>query len=327
VSVSPVLEVNHLVKVFTTGFFQKKVIKAVDDVSFEISKEEPVVLTLAGESGSGKSTICKLLLKLMNPTSGKIFYNGRNLSNMSRKEMLAYRKDVQPVFQSPYETYNPFYRVDHMLKMPIRKLKLAGSDAEENRLIAEALEVVGLLPEKVLNKYPHEFSGGERQRIMLCRAILTKPQIILADEPVSMIDASLRANILDFILDQKKIYGRSFVYITHDLSTAYHISDRILILYRGSVVESGEVERVLKNPLHPYLKELIESIPIPDPEKRWKKAIELKAELTTCGTDVHGCKFYRRCPARMKVCLSAKPKPIQKELDHVVTCYLYSDSE
>lgn len=195
----------------------------------------------------------------------------------------------------PMEPLNPLYKISHVLSVPVRKFKLANSKKEENRLISETLELVGLRPEDVLNKYPHQLSGGQRQRIMIARAFLIRPKLVIADEPVSMMDASLRAGILRLMLNLKRDWEISFIYITHDISTAYHISERMIIMYEGSITELGSAERIVKDPLHPYVKLLIESIPTPDPEDRWKKKIELpKTELSTRFI-VKGCKFYKKC--------------------------------
>jgi peptide/nickel transport system ATP-binding protein len=317
------LEVQNLTKVFSTGFLKKKLIKAVDDVSFKMPRNIPTMTTLAGESGSGKSTIARLLLMLIPPTSGKIIYDNKDVRDMSRKERMTYRKDVQAIFQDPYQTYNPFYKVDRMLEKPVRKFKMATSKKEKQKLISETLERVGLKPDEILGKFPHQLSGGERQRVMLARAFLLNPRIIVADEPVSMVDASLRANILNDMTRLKKDYKVSFLYITHDLSTAYTISDNIIILYRGSVVEMGDVTKVIKNPMHPYLQKLVSSVPVPDPDRRWIEKVGVRTEEITYTTEKKGCRYYDMCIRKEEKCLHETPKMVTVEEGHQVTCNLY----
>jgi peptide/nickel transport system ATP-binding protein len=320
--VEHLLEVRNLTKIFLTGSILKKELKAVDSVSFEMSKDKASITTLAGESGSGKSTIAKLLLNLEEPTSGEVLYNCKNLSRMSKKEQIEYRREVQPIFQNPYSVFNPFYKTDRIFKKVLKKSGMASSRIEEQKLIRTALEENNIAYERVLGKFPHELSGGELQRCMVVRAFLTRPKLIIADEPVSMVDASLRAGILRMIMNLKEKHQISFLYITHDLSTAYNISDNIMILYRGSIMESGEIGGVLGKPLHPYLQELLECMPIPDPEKQWKKDITLETEQITYATMEHGCKFYGRCPKRVDKCLRTTPRLSSAGPGHNVACHL-----
>ena len=319
------IEVNHLTKVFASrGVMSKGQIKAVDDVSFSMPREKPTILTLAGESGSGKTTTARLILGFIKPTSGKILYQGRDIWKMTKDEWVRYRKEVQAVFQDPYGAFNPLHKVDRVLTIPIRKFKLANSEEEAADLISEALGVVGLKTDEVLGKYPHQLSGGQRQRIMLARAFLLKPRLIVADEPVSMIDASLRASILNVMLDLKSKFSISFLYITHDLSTARYVSDNIIVMYLGSIMEMGPVDKVLVKPLHPYVKLLIDSVPVPDPERRWKNRIELpRIEITSQSLQTRGCKFYPRCSQRMEKCSKERPDLANVEEDRWVACHLY----
>jgi peptide/nickel transport system ATP-binding protein len=317
-------ELQHVSKVFETGFVRKRRVFAVDDVSFAIPSEKPVVITLAGESGSGKTTTANLLLGFIKPTSGKVLYDGKDIWHMKEENWMRFRREVQAIFQDPYGSFNPFHKVDRVLNKAVEKFQLASSEGEKQELIARALETVGLSVDRVLGKYPHELSGGERQRIMLARAILLKPKLIIADEPVSMIDVSLRANILNIMLELKKEEKISFVYITHDLSTARYLTDEIIIMYLGSIVEKGLVDKVIVEPLHPYVQLLIDSVPIPNPEMRWKDRIILpKMELTSQAMQVKGCKFYHRCPKRMERCAKEKPNIKDVANDHSVMCHLY----
>jgi len=321
------LEVRRVSKVFTVGgLIRKRKLIAVDDLSFSLPCDKPIVFTLAGESGSGKTTTALLILGFLKPTSGEILYKNENIWKLSKEKWRAYRCEVQAIFQDPYSAFNPFYRVEHTLMTPIKKLKLANSKTKVYDLIYKALGMVDLRPE-ILNKYPHQLSGGEKQRVMIARALISRPKLVVADEPVSMIDASLKAEILNLILNVKDKHGISFIYISHDLSTAYYISDKIAIMHLGSIVEEGNVRKIIEDPLHPYTKLLISSIPIPDPKYRWEKFsvpifIENRYELL----GVKGCKFYWRCPKKMNKCLNEKPKIIDVESDRKVACHLYGDN-
>lgn len=263
------LELRNVSKVFSSGFFRRKENVALRDFSLTIDDEEPMIIAVVGESGSGKTTMANLLLGLEMPTSGEVLYQGRDLRHCSRREWRSFRRDLQAIFQDPFESYNPFYPVDHVLTTPIAKFGLASSKEEGRRLIEQALRAVGLKPEDTLGRYPHQLSGGQRQRTMVARALLLQPKAIVADEPVSMVDASLRVTILTSLLQLKQRFGMSLIYITHDLATAYQISDRIIVLNRGQVVEAGDPEQVVKHPQHPYTKLLISSIPLPNPDRTW----------------------------------------------------------
>jgi len=304
------------------GFLGKATVQALKDISFSLSSQ-PEVLALVGESGSGKSTICRLILGLEEPTSGEILYKGKSVSDWLRSNKKEYIKEVQIIFQDPYEVYNPFYRVDRVLWMAIKKFNIASGD-EAERLIYESLEAVGLRPREILGRYPHQLSGGERQRIMLSRIYLIKPRLLVADEPVSMLDASLRAIFLDHLREFKKL-GISSLYITHDLNTAYYIADRIMIIYSGRILERGPTEDVIKNPLHPYTKMLITSIPVPDPNKRWQDRVVIdvaKLQKVSGREAIGGCPFYNRCQFAMDKCEKDFP-PTEKINNQEVNCFLY----
>ncbi len=278
---SALIELKDVTKIYGGNFLSKEnQTIAVNKATFAIEEDNPRIVTIAGESGSGKTTMTRLLLGSIRPTTGEMYYRGKDFRKLSRKERRQFQLDVQPIFQDPFESYNPFYKVDHVLHAPIKNFKLARSKDERDELVNESLRLVGLQPDETLGRFPHQLSGGQRQRIMVARALLLKPRVILADEPVSMVDASLRATILDSIQTLKDDLGITIVYITHDLTTAFQISDDILIMYRGNVVEHGDVERVIHNPQHAYTQLLIESIPQPDPDKRWGELVR------ATGTDI-----------------------------------------
>ncbi len=316
------LEVRNLTKIFTTGFLKKSRVVAVDDVSFTLPAEKPIVFTIAGESGSGKTTIARLVLGFIKPDRGSIMYDGKDIWEMSAEEWKRYRREVQAIFQDPYGSFNPLHKVDDVFWIPIKRFHLTEDREEAEELIAKSLESVGLRSEEVLGKYPHQLSGGQRQRLMLARAFLIRPRLIVADEPVSMIDASLRANILNLMLSLRDKLKVSYIYITHDLSTAHYVSDEIMILYKGSITEMGDISKVISNPIHPYVRILLESIPIPDPDRRWRDKIVLpKIEEYSGDRITHGCKFFNRCPVKTEQCLKGTPTLTEVESNHWVACF------
>lgn len=319
------LEAVHVTKTFGGGLWQPDATVALDDFSLKIDDEPPVITAVVGESGSGKTTLARLLLGETAPTAGVVRYLDKDLTKLSRSERQAFRRDVQVIFQDPYEVYNPFYPVDHVLTMPARKFKLAKTKAETDEQIREALRAVGLRPEETLGRYPHQLSGGQRQRLMVARALLIRPRVIIADEPVSMVDASLRATILDSIKSLAREFGVSILYITHDLVTAYQISDNIIVLYRGSVAEAGHAAPIVQRPEHPYTQLLMQSIPLPDPDHSWPREPQA-SEIGKNASNVQGCKFARRCPRAMDVCTGRHPPLFQTDIDRVVACYLYQDA-
>jgi peptide/nickel transport system ATP-binding protein len=320
------LEITNLTKVFTTGrgLVGRGQIKAVDDVSLALSGDKPTLLTMVGESGSGKTTIARLILGLTEPTEGAIRYRGRNIFGMSRQEWTEYRRQVQVVFQDPYGTYNPFYKIDRVLQVPIRKAGLTSSKTEAQRLINEALEAVELRPDDILGRYPHQLSGGERQRIMLARLYLLRPQLIIADEPVSMIDVSLRAAFLNILLDFEQEYGMSCIFITHNLATGYYLGGRIVILCQGRIVEMGDMDRIVNEPKHPYSRLLIASVPPPDPDEQWHDTLDMgTVELRRSVELAQGCIYRDRCPHVFDACDESPPPLFTAGKDHEVACYLY----
>jgi len=310
------LELRNVTKIFKGG------VLAVDDISFSIDDDRPSIVALAGESGSGKTTLGLMILGFLEPTQGEVFYRGKNLKELSRQERWTFRHEVQAVFQDPFAVYNPFYKVDHILEVPVKKFKLAGSKDEAKGMIEEALTTVGLRPREILGRFPHQLSGGQRQRLVVARALLLKPKLLIADEPVSMIDASLRATILDTLRKLNQELGIPVLYITHDLTTAYHISDHIIILYRGAIAEAGHVDTVIKQPQHPYTQLLIDSIPWPDIHQQWGQQ-DIIVPDGSIPRENHGCKFAPRCPHVKPACWQSPPPLYRVDSSRVAACYLY----
>lgn len=325
---TPILSIQSVTKEFGGGFLaSSKPIVALDHFDLDIYESQAKIITIAGESGSGKSTLANLVLNFMPCSEGRILYKGLDLEHMTRADRQRYRKEVQAVFQDPYEVYNPFYRVQHIFSMVTRHFNLAQNKKEQRALIDESLRVVGLRGDEILEKYPHQLSGGQRQRVMVARAYLLKPRLIIADEPVSAVDASLRAMILDIMLRLRDEHKISFLYITHDLSTAYQISDEMIVLFQGTTVEKGNAVKIIENPCHPYVQELIESIPEPNPRVKWDTEIRLPSEEEMRAKNMVGCRFYPRCSRRMDKCREAFPQLIEVEPGHQVACYLYESKE
>ena len=312
-----VLEVDRLTKVFSLGNMLSRVrITAVDTVTFHIQPAE--IFTLAGESGCGKTTTAKIILGFEEPTSGAVSHNGRQASN---KEKVWITQGVQAIFQDPFGTFNPLRTVDRYFFELVRNFTLVSNKTDAVGLVDQKLRAVGLSYEEIGSKYPSEFSGGQLQRISIARALLTNPTLLIADEPVSMVDASLRMAIVNLFKKLKDEFGVSVLYITHDLATAYYVSDRIAIMFRGNIVEMGSVEQVLMNPRHPYTRLLRESIPEADPSKRWTSRVTL-LELEHEEYLRKGCKFAGRCPKVMEICKSVVPADTIVE-GVLVKCHLY----
>jgi peptide/nickel transport system ATP-binding protein len=312
------LEVEHLTKVFSLGSILSRVkITATDNVSFYIKPAE--IFALAGESGCGKTTTAKIILGFETPTSGTIAHSGKQEAITGKAWITG---GVQAIFQDPFATFNPLRVVDRYFFENVRNFKLARGKAAATELIDQKLKLIGMSYEEFAGKYPSEFSGGQLQRISIARALLTDPKLLIADEPVSMVDASLRMSIVNLFKKLRDEIGVSVLYITHDLATAYYISDRIAIMFRGNIVEMGSVEQVLMAPRHPYTQLLRESIPEADPARRWSSTVTL-TELEQEEYLRKGCKFAGRCPKVMDICKTVVPDDILLE-DTLVKCHLYS---
>lgn len=265
----PLLEVRAATKVYGK---RQNTVEALKGVDLTIADGTASITTIAGESGSGKTTLADAILGFTSLTSGQILYRGQDVAALPKQQRLEYRREVQAIFQDPFGVYNPYYKIRHIFDVCVRRFRLAPTRAAAEPLIEEALAVVGMRGSEVLDKHPHQLSGGQRQRMMMARAYLLKPRLVVADEPVSMVDASVRSMILDIMLRLRDEQGISFLYITHDLSTAYQVGDDICILYRGEVVERGPARVVIDDPQHEYSKLLIASIPVPDPAVDWDLA-------------------------------------------------------
>jgi oligopeptide transport system ATP-binding protein len=310
----------------TKGFIkrEKQFIYAVDGISFSIKKGE--TLGLVGESGCGKSTVVRALARLYTPTSGDVYLNGKNISAMNKRELLEARRNMQIVFQNPYASLNPRMTTADIIAEPMRIYRRLGllelADGEIESKVERLMDLVGLL-KFYKNRYPHEFSGGQRQRIGIARSLALNPQLILADEPVSALDVSIQAQILNLFKDIQKEFGLSYLFIAHDLAVIEYISDRIAVMYLGKIVEMSGYQDLYKNPLHPYTQALLSSAPIPDPKiEAARKRIILTGDVPSPNIQRPGCYFYDRCPRRMDKCKQEQPVLKSVAGGHEVACFL-----
>jgi len=293
-------------------------VKAVDDVTFKIDRGE--VFGLAGESGSGKTTTGRLILRLTEPTAGKIFFNGTDLISLEGEELRRFRRKMQVIFQDPYASLNPRMKIGEAIGQPLEIHNIAKNTEEKDRVLA-MMERVGLSPANTLyHKYPHQLSGGQRQRVAIARALILKPEFVVADEPIAMVDVSMRAMILELMMELKKEFGLTYLFITHDLATAKYVCNRIAIMYLGKIVESGPLQEVFSSPQHPYTRALLSAIPIPDPKADRKKLIP-KGEIPNPINPPTGCRFHPRCPYATPNCSKDEPQLQEMEKDHYVACY------
>ncbi|MCW3985652.1 MAG: ABC transporter ATP-binding protein [Candidatus Bathyarchaeota archaeon] len=312
---------------FRTVFSKEELaVRAVDDVSFDIRKSE--IFGLAGESGSGKTTTGRLLLRLIEPTGGKIYFKGKDITSIPESEMKSFRRKMQIIFQDPYESLNPRMTTRDIVAEPLRLLQETITPDQVDRRVNQVLEDVELTPpQKFVLRYPHELSGGQRQRVAVARAFAITPEFIVADEPVSMLDVSIRAEILRLMISMVEKYASSFLYITHDLALSRHMCDRLGIMYLGKIMEMSETEKVVFEPLHPYTKALIEAVPVPDPTAKRVETV-IKGEIPSPINPPSGCRFHTRCPAYIgDICRTKEPQLINVGKNHYVACHLYSSEK
>lgn len=320
-----VLKTESLNKFYRLGGFINRVkINALDDVNLHVESEQPVIISLVGESGSGKTTLAKVMLRLVEPTSGRAIIYDQVVAGAgalpARREFLS---TVQPIFQNPFEAFSAYRTVDAYLHRTATRVN-GVSAAAAVEVMENALVSVGLKYADVKGKYPNQFSGGELQRVSIARALIPRPKLIIADEPVSMIDASLRMNIVNLFLSLKQDYNTSFLYITHDLATAYYVSDYIAVMYRGTIVEFGRARDILTNPQHPYTQLLLDSIALTD--RKWERKPFAAADIEAKEFQFGGCRFRNRCPLAEDICSHERPLPVLQADGRQVYCHFAEKS-
>ena len=309
-----IVEVRNLVKYFPVDN-SDDVVQAVDDVSFDIVAGE--TLGLVGESGCGKSTVGRCLLRLHEPTSGEVVFEGKNIIGLPNKEMQALRREMQIIFQDPYASLNPRLSIRSIISEPLKIHKI-GSKAEQNERVADLLQKVGLDP-KYADRYPHEFSGGQRQRIGIARALALNPKLIICDEPVSALDVSVQAQVVNLLQQLQDEFGLTYLFISHGLAVVQHISDRVAVMYLGKIVEICAAAELYESPLHPYTQALLSAIPIPDPKHK-RDRIVLKGDVPTPINPPSGCRFRTRCPIAIDECANVEPELREIKPGHYAAC-------
>jgi oligopeptide/dipeptide ABC transporter ATP-binding protein len=324
-----VIRVEKLKKHFPLkkGFFEtvlskeEATVKAVDGVSFNVGKGE--IMGLVGESGSGKTTTGRLLVRLIPPTGGSIYFDGKDITKLSESEIKPLRREIQIIFQDPFESLDPRMTIKEIVAEPLRVQHIAKNEDELVERVKQSLREVELVPpEEFLLRYPHELSGGQRQRVAVARAFTLDPKFVVADEPVSMLDVSIRAEILNLMVDLVQKKGASVLFITHDLAVAKHVCNRVAVMYLGKIMEASTSEKLIDSPLHPYTKALIAAVPVPDPS--YRRADVISGEIPSPVTPPPGCRFHTRCPYAHSRCMTEEPPVVEVEPDHYVACHLYS---
>jgi len=313
----PLVEIIDLKKHFPVP--HKQVVRAVDGVSFTINRGE--TLGLVGESGCGKTTVGRCILRLIEPTSGEIRFDGRGLLSLDRGEMRALRRRMQIIFQDPYSSLNPRMKVGSIISEPL-EIHRVGDRRERKDRVAELLRVVGLDPDYA-NRYPHQFSGGQRQRIGIARALALNPDFIVADEPVSALDVSVQAQVVNLMQDLQERFGLTYLFISHGLAVVKHISTRVGVMYLGKLVELAPAHEIYANPLHPYTQALLRAIPIPDPEAKRRAAQRLGGDVPNPIEPPSGCRFHTRCPHTIDRCCAEEPELVEVSPGHFVSCFLH----
>jgi oligopeptide/dipeptide ABC transporter ATP-binding protein len=321
----PLVEVNNISKLFPLSknilMKSRNFVHAVDDVSFSIMENETV--GLVGESGCGKSTIARLILRLLKPTTGTIKFDNNDISKISNYRMKEFRKAMQIIFQDPYSSLNPRMTVLDIIGSGMRTHGLVPNRRAMTREVETLLEQVGLSGDYI-NRYPHEFSGGQRQRIGIARALALKPRLVVCDEPVSALDVSVQAQIINLLGDLKSSMGLSYLFIAHDLAVVRHVSERIIVMYLGKIMEMGKTDEIFKNPLHPYTKALISAIPVPDPSRKSERII-LSGDVQTPVNPAPGCRFASRCFMARPECRDVTPPEKEIEPGHISSCLFASE--
>lgn len=310
-----ILEVKHLKKYFNTP---KGMLHAVDDVSFTLERGK--TLGIVGESGCGKSTTGRAILRLIEPTSGEVIFNGEDIVKKNKEEMRLLRREMQLIFQDPYASLDPRKTVSEIIGEPLKLQKLVPDKNERAKRVHELMEVVGLA-DRLVNTYPHELDGGRRQRIGIARALAMEPKLIICDEPVSALDVSIQAQILNLMQDLQEKMGLTYIFITHDLSVVNHFANDIAVMYLGQLIEKAPSEMLFDRPTHPYTQALLSAIPVPSLKKRRERII-LKGEISSPINPKPGCRFAARCPYATDRCRSEEPKLVEIEKDHFVACHL-----